>query len=395
MKTKLTKKEESKIPVYLKKWQEYGYRTKKTDRYLAKKAVNFLYEKIMKLERPEFIIFLDSPMACELACNLIKGTKLDGSQLDSQLDSQLYSQLHSQLYSQLHSQLGSRLYSQLYSQLDSQLHSQLDSQLYSQLHSQLYSQLHSQLGSRLYSQLDSQLYSQLHSQLRSQLRSQLSSQLYSQLYSQKLEYFYLGYSLWFYAGYYGFYDYVLNELFPKKKKDFKLFTEFTSLYKELHQFFLFPKIAFVSEFPSEINVSSDFRLHNFNGPALLYPDSYSIYKMNGVTVTKEQTETSSDKFTKEMILGEKNADVRRELVRKIGIEKAMEILEAKVIDKDMGYELLTLDLGDKRNRPYLKMKDFSIKAYHIEGVHPDVKTVKEALCYRNGLKEFAAPIAAT
>ena len=84
---------------------------------------------------------------------------------------------------------------------------QVDQQLYSQLYLQLDSQLNSQLREQLYWQLRGQLYWR-------QLYSKLDSQLYSQLRSQKLEYFTPTYciNLWYWASYYGFYDFVLNEI---------------------------------------------------------------------------------------------------------------------------------------------------------------------------------------
>ena len=74
----------------------------------------------------------------------------------------------------------------------------------------------------------------------------------------------------------------------------------------------------------------------------------------------------------------------------------MQVLDAKVIDtydSSIGgkYELLTLDVGDGRIRPYLKMLNPSINEACIEGVRPEIKTVKEAICYRNGLNEFEEP----
>ena len=93
---KMTPKQEKLVPVYLNKWLKAGRRTKTINKTKAKKAVNFLYEKIMKIEKPKYVIFLDSPMACQLAANLIKNTKIDSKELDSQLSSQLHSQLDSQ-----------------------------------------------------------------------------------------------------------------------------------------------------------------------------------------------------------------------------------------------------------------------------------------------------------
>lgn len=97
--------------------------------------------------------------------------------------------------------------------------------------------------------------------------------------------------------------------------------------------------------------------------------------------------TPAQKMDSKMIIKEKNAEVRREIVRKIGAEKICKDLGAKCIDmsKDGMYELLNLEIGDGRTRPYLKMLNPSIGTYHIEGVHPDCKTVEESLSWRNGI----------
>ena len=342
--TKLTTKQQKQVPAYLKKWLDVGLRTKVMDKNKATKAVHFLYD-MAKADRPKYLIFLDSPMAVQLACNIIKNSKFN-VRADSQLGSQLRSQLDSQLRSQLRSQLESQLGSQLDSQLDSQLGSQLDSQL------------DSQLG------------------------------------SAKLENFSFSFSNWYYwsAHYYWQYEYILNELFPKKKKDFKLFLEHVEHSKELHYVTMFKEIAFVSDFPKEINRNADGRLHATDKPALLYRDSYAVYASNGIRVTKEFVETPADKFTKEMIVKETNADIRREAIRKVGIERIAKLLDYKTIDKMDDYELITFDIGDGRVRPFLKMINPSVDGLtHIEGVRPEIKTVKDAIVYRNKLTEYAAP----
>jgi len=97
----------------------------------------------------------------------------------------------------------------------------------------------------------------------------------------------------------------------------------------------------------------------------------------------------------EWFLKETNAEIRRELVRKIGTFRIYKELGAVVLDKDDNYELITLNIGDGRHRPYLKMKNPSVEAIHIEGVHPDCKTVKEALTWRNSLTSWTEPEALT
>lgn len=94
--------------------------------------------------------------------------------------------------------------------------------------------------------------------------------------------------------------------------------------------------------------------------------------------------TPANKLDSNLVLTEKNAEVRREIVRKIGTEKLCQDLKAKIIDMKDNYELLDLNIGDNRMRPYLKMINPSIGTYHIEGVHPNCRTVDQALKFRNG-----------
>src|SRR3972149_11923506 len=95
--TKLSKKQEKLIPIYQKKWLDQ-FHSLSFDENKAKDFVDWLYALIDK--KPPIKIVLDSPLAVQLAVNILKKTNFN-SQLNSQLDSQLDSQLNSQLHSQL------------------------------------------------------------------------------------------------------------------------------------------------------------------------------------------------------------------------------------------------------------------------------------------------------
>ncbi len=146
-------------------------------------------------------------------------------------------------------------------------------------------------------------------------------------------------------------------------------------------------ICIVSDRPVELHIQNGV-LHKDGGPAIRYSDnSFIVWYLNGVAVSKEVAETKVEDLDSHILLEEPNAEVRREIVRKVGIEKVCIDLDAKVIDRQGDYELLILNLGDDRKRPYLKMKNPSIGVYHIEGVHPDCTTVESALNFRNGTNE--------
>lgn len=200
---------------------------------------------------------------------------------------------------------------------------------------------------------------------------------------------------------FAFYDYFINELNIKiesKDKPKENLIDLYNTWKSIIDFgiqYIFDDVCIVSMNPVEIH-KNESGLHCETGPAIRFSDGYELYYLNGVNVKKEYVMTPWNKIDCKSLLKETNAEVRRELVRKIGIERICSELNCKIADKhtviingqETPYELILLDIGDNNLRPYLKMINPSIGTYHIEGVHPDCKTVKDALEWRNGTKEI-------
>ncbi len=124
-------------------------------------------------------------------------------------------------------------------------------------------------------------------------------------------------------------------------------------------------------------------VHNETGPAIRFRDGFEVYCLNGIYVSADLVVTPADELDPRLVLSTPYAEVRREIVRKIGVERVLTELGAQTLDSREGYELLSLDLGDGRRRPYLKMRNPSTGTWHIEGVHPDCETVQAALAWRN------------
>lgn len=187
------------------------------------------------------------------------------------------------------------------------------------------------------------------------------------------------------------YDYFREVVGLKKEtEDILCFVE---LAKICGWFWTYEDAVIASYLPTELHRNENGDLHNFNGPAIAWEDGEAMYFFNGVAVKKEYALKSE--FTKEEIVGETNADVRAQILLKIGINKVVDVLGALVEDekelKTGGkYQLLMIDPLNTRNMlPYLKMKNPSVEIDHIEGVIG--KTVEEALCFRNGLKKWVEP----
>ncbi len=187
------------------------------------------------------------------------------------------------------------------------------------------------------------------------------------------------------ASWLGFYDYFSNVL--RLEKQTEKLKGLWIISQNAGWFLPHENICWVSERHDVCKLKNG-GIHSEVGPAIHYPDGFSIWALNGVRVPQMLVETPSEKLDAKLILEEKNAEVRREIVRKIGVERVCQKLDAKCISKSVDgmYELLLLDLGDGRNRPYLKMRNPSISTYHIEGVPPEIKTVEQALNWRNGME---------
>jgi hypothetical protein len=129
----------------------------------------------------------------------------------------------------------------------------------------------------------------------------------------------------------------------------------------------------------------DGRLHGDGVPAVAWESGERLHFLNGVLVPEELALTPARELDARLVLSTRNAEVRREVVRKLGLERVVTELGAVCADREGDYELLLLDLGDRRRRPFLKMRNPSVPGvFHIEGVHPKCRTVREALAWRNG-----------
>ena len=445
--TELTPEQEAKIPLYYEKWYRNGLRVDRLDKERAIHSIEWVYEKFLPNAKKPAVIFGESPIGATLLGAMLREIKdvpslrsslrsslwsslqsslrsslwsslessLDSS-LRSSLDSSLRSSLWSSLDSSFDSSLWSSLQSSLQSSLRSSLWSSLDSSLDSSLGSSLWSSLRSSLRSSLDSSLDSSLWSSLQSSLDSSLRSSLDSSLWSSLdsslrsslrsslwSSQSPEASWIrahwndGYYANWWVGWICFYEFLLNEVFIDKQKEFSLFTEFLTHWKDLHLVYPYDGLCFVVERPREIHLETSGRLHrDITGPALLYGDGYCLWSLNGVQVPNWLVLKKPEELKAEDILKLPNAEQRKEGIRKFGIDRMREPLKVEVIDSWKDYELWTIEFEGRRIGPYLKMVNDSTGQIHVEGVgeithngvDKEIKTCKEALAWRGGFEKY-------
>lgn len=189
------------------------------------------------------------------------------------------------------------------------------------------------------------------------------------------------------AGYCCFYDFLIEEVKKPDPDTMKIWEVFRDVCAELHYFFVFDTVVFCSEKPLYMMFNKENQLHADNKPCAIYKDGFGMYALNGVRMPKHIVETPADKLDPELFQKIENAEIRREFIRKVGIERVVK--NAEIMDMKGDYELLKflVPKAQVKERVYLKMINPSIGTYHVEGVPPTCKTVADALYFRNGTHE--------
>jgi len=138
----------------------------------------------------------------------------------------------------------------------------------------------------------------------------------------------------------------------------------------------------VGKKPIELNYNAH-GLHKDGGPAISYADGKKTWALNGVHVPQWLVKTPAMEIDCAKFAEIKNTEVRREFVRKVGIERLVTKLGAKTLDKQGDYEVILVNLGGRTGEwPYLKMLNPSIGVWHLECLEHECKTVQAAINFR-------------
>ena len=179
------------------------------------------------------------------------------------------------------------------------------------------SSLGSSLGSSLWSSLGSSLGSSLRSSLWSSLRSSLRSSLESSLRSLRSCFWGQHEAYWI-----AFYDVPRRlGIVTYSEVDSRALGLWATLARSCGWWWPYENTCVVSERPSLVRTETwdasqgTVRLHCADGPAMLFPDGWPVYAWHGTSVPAGLIE---DGWDMQRILTERNAEVRRCAIEKLG-----------------------------------------------------------------------------
>lgn len=371
--TELTEEQKKMMPVYDDKWVKIGLSCES----FKEQTINLLYEKILNKKRPAEIILSPSPLqAWQQLCEQI--AKQGREQVCEQLREQ------AQALEQEKKQMLQRRWMQAENQQVCEQAQVLELAKKSAL--QQIGVMQSEYQYR---------WVQIRNHIQEQAWQQVE-QIGCHIYSCRLQdhtHYYFDAHYDFSAYYFAFYDYFNCAVDTTQcPENWSIYSIFRTT-EEFGFIYMLDDICIISDRPEQITMKGRV-LHNESGMAIKYRDGWGIYALNGVMVTKEIVETPPDKLNPEIVLKETSAEARREIVRKIGVERLEKKLKPLVLDKWGDYELHDYSefFPEMRCRPvYLKMKNPSIGVWHYEGVNineMEAPTCQAALKWRLKGKDF-------
>ena len=138
--------------------------------------------------------------------------------------------------------------------------------------------------------------------------------------------------------------------------------------------------------PSLIKFDDQNRLHNENGPSILYKDGFSVYSWHGTKVPEEWIE-NKESITPEMALTWDNVEQRRSACEILGWDRILKYLNPVSIDTDQDPqvgELLEVELPEMGKERFLRVQCGTGRTFAIP-VHPEVTTAIQANSWTFGL----------
>ena len=166
--------------------------------------------------------------------------------------------------------------------------------------------------------------------------------------------------------------------------DSRKLAAFYSLVKECGWIFVFDKICYICDRPTNISVDDRNRLHGEGQPAIAYSDGYGIYAHHGVILPEKYGCVDPHQWQAKWLLEEENAELRRVLIQAIGYGRLCQELAATELDSWREYTLLRIDNSiDVESIHLLKMICPSTGYIHATRVPPNIQSAREAISWVN------------
>ena len=384
----LTKEQEERLPEFRDKWLKIGLSCEPLDFEKAKNAAIRAYREA-GLDPPGMFFRFRSPVEAAYADTLIQSllTKRGADQVKDQVKDQVWDQVRAQVRDQAWAQVKDQVWDQVWAQVGDQVWDQVGAQVKDQVRDQVGAQVRDQVWAQAWDQAWAQVRDQVGAQVGAQAWDQVWGQAWDQVWGQV--WVQVGAQVWgsHDAGWLSLYDFFhlagvkeVSRLAPLMD-----LAQCCGWWAPRRGYVIF------QDRHCELYRDPENRIHNENGPAVLYRDGFAVYAIHGARVPKELIEDPAW-LTVDRIELEENREVRRIMVDRYGYDRYLRESGAQKVHSDDWGTLWRKD--QKGDEPICMVEvlnstpepDGSIKTYWLR-VPPEMQRAKQAIAWTFGKEE--------
>ena len=145
----------------------------------------------------------------------------------------------------------------------------------------------------------------------------------------------------------------------------------------------YSEICFISDRPTTVLMereSDSLRLHSENGPALEFADGYQVYAWHGIRVSPHIID-EPEKITVAEIDGETNAEIRRVMMGRYGMDRFLRDTNIEPFHKDDCGILYKREFPNDETLTMVRVKDASTDREYFLRVPPTMQTATQAVAW--------------
>jgi hypothetical protein len=357
---KLTAKQKEKLGEYREKWINIGLSTEILPEDEIRRIIDNVYIHILKRNTVPIIITRSPIEAWNAVC--------------------LYKYLIYKSKNKLKKYNRHEVWNEVRNEVKDEVVNEVSDEVWNEVWNEVRNEVWNEVVNEVKDEVWNEVVNEVWNEVKDEVKDEVRDEVRDEDYLFNFIYPYLD-GKFYSSSYFSFYDFMQNVLNIKFNFKFDIYKETT----KLELIYPLKNICIVSTTFCKIRRNERKQLHADMESALEYPDGFALYRLNGVKAPKEIVMTPANELKIDLIFKEKNVEVRRELIRKIGIKRVIEESNCTILEKSNNevYELLELDLKLEKPTHYLKMLNPSIEEYHLEGVPFECDTIEKALAWRD------------
>jgi len=228
-----------------------------------------------------------------------------------------------------------------------------------------------------------EVWEKIEREVKGEVRRGIEQEIRGEVENIYFPYIYGSFDTW-----YSFYDFFNNEVFKlKNEKKFNIIKNMS----KVGFVWACKDFCVISQKPQKILKNKN-GLHSDRETSFEYAGKLGtkMYHLNGIKVPEWLITTKPEEIDVQKVLGEKNTDVQREIIRKIGAERLIQKLNPKTLDKwtqpgkNLSYKLYEVTLPNTNiKRKYLYYEHASVPGiFFCKPVPPQCKKVIHARAFQ-------------